>query len=139
MKKVEFIYRIEADVEFTGRELAVLYHCARGHYDHVCKTSFTVGGFGWGWLNQFLDGDESIISFDLDTIEPRFAERTVEVRATYREIDICAKILEVAQDFSLPEREGNRANLDAATSVFMSLPRLMREIREESQRLNGST
>jgi hypothetical protein len=142
MKRVEFIYRIETEVELTGRELAVIYHCARSHYDMVCKQAFQVGGFGWGWMNQLLDGgetDESIISFDLDTLEERFADRTVQVKATSQQIQTCAKILEVANYATLPEREGTKLNLDAAATAWKGLCTLMREVREESQRLNGST
>lgn len=146
MKKVEFIYRIETEVEITGRELAVLYHLARNHYDAVCKTAFQLGGFGWGWMNEFLDKDddhghttESILSFDLDTIESRFAERTVQVKMTSQQIQTCAKILEVANFAPLPEREDSKANLDAAVSVWKGVCTLMREVREEAQRLNGST
>jgi hypothetical protein len=142
MKRVEFSYRIEVEVEFTGRDLAVLHHCANVHYDSVCKRAFQLGGFGWGWMNVFLHmgpDDESVVSFDLDTIEQGFAERTVQVRASYRELDTCAKILEQAQILRLPEASGSEENIKTAAVLCMALPKLLHAINDESARLNKST
>lgn len=65
----------------TDEQMAVLDHLSALHYDGVCRGATKVGGFIYGWKNARAGSEE----------ESR--KRTI-LKASFREIDTCLKILE---------------------------------------------
>lgn len=129
MHRTAFHYRVEAIVELTGRELAVLYHLASLHYDGVCRRTFHIGNFGWGWVTMFLQSEEAVQQIELDRLSPELAARTVAVCVTGREVDHMRKVVEVFSFLS----EDDRA---VAHSLSNTLGDIFTEMHRESQRLH---
>lgn len=75
--KIEIIGRPEFWFALTDAQMAVLELLSSVHYDGVCKDATKVGGFIYGWKNA------------------RASVEATTVRASFREIDTCLKILEV--------------------------------------------
>jgi hypothetical protein len=128
MQRTSFQYRVEAIVEFTGRELAVLYRLASSHYDGVCRRTFYIGNFGYGWLSMLLLPEEAVQLLELERLSPELAARTVEICVTGRQVDHLRKVVET---FSfLGESEAA-----IAQALSNSLGDLFTEMHHESQRL----
>lgn len=83
----EFWFRVEIDLELTKAEVEHLMACSKAHYDYKCKQASEVGGFIYGWRNHF----------ELDPETGDGPEATTSVRATWHEMDLACKILEVEQ------------------------------------------
>lgn len=139
MNRTGFHYRVEAVVEFTGRDLAVLDFLSQQHYDGRCKSTFRVGGFGYGWLMTFLHdtGDESLSLLDLDIekLAPELAARKLEVVVTGSQVDHLRKVIEAAE--FTPRSMLSQENLIVASKLMMDLGMVFREMNDESRRLHG--
>lgn len=84
----DFWFRVEIDLELTRAEVEHLVTCSKVHYDHKCKAAAEYGGFIYGWRNHFdKDPNEPLTEEDL--------KATATVRATWHEMDLVCKILEV--------------------------------------------
>jgi len=85
--KIQIFVKVQANVPITFDQIKHIMTCARMHYDHHCKMSAEVGGFIYGWWNNFWphaeksDLDEQILTMDS------------------REMDTVFKILEMHGDF----------------------------------------
>lgn len=95
MQFKEFDYDVFVMVEISGQELLFLREHAKHHYDGVCKSVGEVGGFLYGFINQWMFASDDTSSFhnkrtDLDRIEV--------IRMSGREIDTLAKICEIIRD-----------------------------------------
>ncbi len=136
MIRTGFHYRVEAVVEFTGHDLAVMAALASRHYDHTCKKVFQVGGFGYGWLMTFLydtgDTSLSLIDFDLANLTPYFAARKFEVVVTGSQIDLLRKVIEAAQFSPLSDE-----HVAVAAKLMTGFGQVFREMNDESRRLHG--
>lgn len=136
LKRTKFHYRVEAVVELTGRDLAVMMHLASCHYDGRCKSIFTHGGFGYGWLMMLLHdvGDESnsLVDFDLDRMTPELAEFVLEVVLTGQQVDQLRKTIEYVHSGVLTP-----ADAAIAAKLKEDLGRIFREMNDESRRLHG--
>lgn len=136
MIRTGFHYRVEAVVDFTGHDLAVMAMLASRHYDGVCKKTFACGGFGYGWLMHFLAATEddslSLVDLDPNSLTPELAARTLEVVVTSREIDTLRKILEAAQFSPLSDE-----HTAVAAKLMMGFGQVFREMNDESRRLHG--
>jgi hypothetical protein len=134
MRRTEFNYRVEATLEVHGIELALLQFAAQHHYDTGCKRAFAQGGFGYGWINRFLAEDESFVDLDIEHMDLAIADRTVEVQASSREIDILRKCLEV---FSHPKLTLGQTAIVRRLSA--ALAQAFQDIQTEFVRLNGES
>lgn len=68
----------------------LLQRLSIGHYDGTCISAGMVGGFIYGWCNLL----------SMPPIEPG-----LEVKATWRQLDICLKICELPSSLILEERD----------------------------------
>jgi len=105
MKLTSFEYRVEGEIELSGREIALLKTCADYHYDLKVRRMFAhhqFDSFGTGWLTDFAFngmGDVIKLSDDLPNWQEKaldeHPERTVKVRVNGTEIGRCLKALEM--------------------------------------------
>lgn len=77
--------------ELTVSQALSIQNCAINHYDMVCKKSGMAGGFVYDWVVQ-------------TSFEASF-ENPATVNATFRELDLTCKILEVGSTLGLEETE----------------------------------
>jgi hypothetical protein len=137
MRHTYFYYQIEVSLEITGRDLALLRHLSARHYDQRCKSAFTVGGFGWGWICYFLDFDnhETVAVLDLDKLTPEVAARTHLLLAEFRELDTCAKILEGHALYGA----ANKPLAEEVETLYANIHTTLQAMNAERRRLNEST
>jgi hypothetical protein len=133
MRRTEFNYRVEATLEVHGIELALLQFAAQHHYDTGCKRAFAQGGFGYGWINRFLAEDESFVDLDIEHMDLAIADRTVEVQASSREIDLLRKCLEFYPHNGMQQT----ANTKVVRRLQDALAQAFQDIQTEFVRLNG--
>lgn len=88
MRLKEFEYDVFVMVEISGHELQFLQQRAKKHYDFTCKSSAEVGGFLYGFWNQWMFGSK------LENLEKLDLDRTEVVRMTGHQIGILGKICE---------------------------------------------
>lgn len=136
MIRTGFHYRVEGVVEFTGLDLSVLSSLSASHYDGRCKAVFSSGGFGHGWLMQFLydagDTALSLLDIDLANLTPELAARKVEAVVTGSQVDLLCKVLEAAQ--FVPLSDEHRV---VAAELMKNLGQVFRAMNDESRRLHG--
>lgn len=134
MLRTGFHYNVEAHVQISGLDLAILADCARRHYDGRCRKAFERGGFGYGWMIEFLVANESLIDLDLSNITPELGARTHDFYVTFTHLDTCGKILEAA-GFAV-----SQTNLiEKGGQLMLKVFETMREMSDESCRLNKKT
>jgi hypothetical protein len=104
MKFQEFSYEVRAEIVLDACEVAYLRSLAAHHYDAKCRAAAESGGFLFGWMNTV--GDES-----------------GPVKATFRQLDLCCKIL-----------EGGPADVPLASEI----PAALRMVALEQQRCNDA-
>lgn len=71
--------------QLTIEQVLSIQKCAINHYDTVCRNSGMAGGFVYDWVVQTL------------------FENSATVRATFRELDLTCKILEMANVLGIKE------------------------------------
>lgn len=76
-------------MDLTPEHVGVLMKAAQWHYDGVCNQAAQVGGFIYGWNNAV-------------TPYPGM-EVTPKCSASFRDLDICLKILEIAGTIMFPD------------------------------------
>lgn len=84
-----FRYEVSAMLNLTGREVEIIFRTAEHHYDGKCKSAAMPGpgAFVNGWKNRlFMTG----------SFNARNRKQSVDVPASWGELDTVAKILEMA-------------------------------------------
>lgn len=137
MIRTGFHYRVEAEVTFTGFDLAVMFELSRAHYDGRCQATFQQGGFGYGWLMQFLcdrvkNDSFSLIDLALKNINEDLRGLKFDVTVTSSEIDRLRKIIEAAEYTPLADE-----HMQVAAKLMVGLGEIFREMNDESRRLHG--
>lgn len=87
MEAIHFRYEVSAMLRLTGRELEVIFRTAEHHYDGKCAGSAQPGGFLYGWKNRL---------FFKGSFNARNRKESIEMPATWGELDTVAKVLEMA-------------------------------------------
>ena len=85
----EFEYDVFVVVEISGHELQFLLKRAKKHYDFTCSSSGEVGGFLYGFWNQWMFASK--INPDLDKLD---LDRKESIRMTGHQIGVLGKICE---------------------------------------------
>jgi hypothetical protein len=125
MKRIEFQYQVTVEIEISGAELQALLTCGEAHYDGRCRSDVGCGGFVWGWMNTFrLDGEYGCIKKLLRAN----TDRVVVVEASFRDLDSCAKILEVVP---------SDVDAEVAARLKLAMHQAMRELNDEEKRLRN--
>lgn len=119
----EFFFKVEIELELTRAEVEHLVGCSKVHYDFKCKHSAEVGGFIHGWRNHFRNHFEKGVN---ETLSEADLSATATVRATWNQMDLACKILEMEQ------------HLDQGDGMFLSIVfrRILLNMAEESKRVN---
>jgi hypothetical protein len=85
----KFSFSVLTIFTISKENLLHLQQVALRHYDGTCQAAGQPGGFIYGWINMLYDKDE------------------VECTATFKQLDLCTKILEceswVKSDIKLNE------------------------------------
>lgn len=106
-------FQVEADLDITKKALAVMIRCSNTHYDGKCRAASQQGGFLYGWNNHF---------------ELPEGKNFIRVRATWDEVDLLCKVLEMERHFS---DRGDEA------PVYDAIRKVLKEMAEASRRVNG--
>lgn len=77
-------------IDLSPDHVAVLEKAAKWHYDGVCRMSAMHGGFIYGWKN-------------ITTPYPG-QEEVPKCSASFRDLDLCLKILEIAGSIMFPDQ-----------------------------------
>jgi hypothetical protein len=85
MKLKRIIYNPQAEITLCRMDILVLKDMGERHYDGVCQRAVAHGGFIYGWYMRLDDG-------------PGLPDRnqTFKVTATFEELDLACKIVELA-------------------------------------------
>lgn len=104
-------------IALTPDHVAILKRAAEWHYDGTCNKAAQVGGFIFGWMNVTTQ-------FPGQTEMPKCS-------ASFRELDLCLKILEIAGSIMFPDqidiervfemRKSFRAALRMSNSVMSEI------------------
>lgn len=127
MRALKFSYRVNAEIELSGDDLALLRDLSLNHYDYRCKQAFKPGvdGFGNGWVMYCLseyNGDPKD-NRDLSVRLREAGSKSVSVHLERNNLGTLLKILE--QDFNLQEAEFGV--LFALRREFLNLRRKLNE------------
>lgn len=93
MKLTEFDYEVFAMVRINGHELGRLSTLSQKHYDGHCKAAGQLGGFLYGFIQQWITASEGSYA-PLEETAPADLERETIIRMSGHQLDTLAKICE---------------------------------------------
>ena len=96
------------DFTISAQEIEMLVDLSTRHYDATCKMASALGGFIYGWRNMAA------------------GHVAVAVSATWRDLDLCCKILEGRQFY----RQNEQHLLRMASDMAMEFGRALRYANE---------
>ena len=119
MQRVGFEYIVKAVLEFPREEIEFLRDSALTHYDAVCQGT-AIPGHG-----AFLHG----------ALVCRDGELLIKVSWTWRELDLCLKILEMAPFASMAHAD-EAEKLSLVWTLQQAFRQALQEMTIESNQLN---
>jgi hypothetical protein len=123
-----FVYKVEAEVEFTTEELNMLGLLAVNHYDAHCRSIAAVGGFLYGMQNH-----------QRFALEDNANAKPVH-ELDFRKIDTLCKVLEMRDTLSPVQSVialSRPKLLDVATALALRLKMTLHAINDEHARLHN--
>ena len=110
--KIEINGRPQFNFTLTDEQMAVLTLLSDLHYDAACKMANMVGGFIYGWRNA------------------RHHKSNAQLRASFREVDTCLKILE---GLAFPPSEITIGQIDVGRALVKSFRVALTHANKETQ------
>jgi hypothetical protein len=125
MKIKSFTYEVRGEVAFTGQELMALQELSARHYDGVCKAAGKVGGFLYGFINQW-----GLLTDQFDVEEPDLSKEA-EITCKFRDLDTLAKIAEAENLYRMI------GNMPVKGNFGLQLSQMLRAMNNESRKVNN--
>jgi hypothetical protein len=95
MKFTEFDYDVFVMVQINGHELGFLQRLSQQHYDAKCQAAGRVGGFLYGFINQWMLTAEGDYSFGDDLPDPPSLDRDEIIKMSGHQLGTLGKICEI--------------------------------------------
>jgi len=98
MQLKHFIFAVEFEIAFSGKDLNILQTLSQHHYDGKCQAASAQGGFIYGLMNSHnfrarRQTDSSLGS--AATMPTPYMDEITDHRLTWDEVDTLAKIAEM--------------------------------------------
>jgi len=124
MRLTEFDYDIICMMAINGHELGYLLRQSQKHYDGKCQAAGRVGGFLYGFIQQWMITAEGDYSFGGDLPDPPNLDRVEIIKMNGHQIDTLGKICEMNQEDNPP----------VTTFDFIQL---LKKCKAEYERIDG--